>query len=238
LEAQQRLRILIDFKVAKIDWKAALGARPPEPELPTGNVPSGLAVKALARRTAMLAEAGDVLAHIPKPGEALHALMTGRYDLMVLIVAILEKVGSPVDALRIATLSFNNRNTAEILHLIDTGVVKRLSLLCSEFFRDHNRPEYLGLEQGFAERAGPLKVAAVRSHAKVVCMQFKGGQKLVLEGSANLRTNSNREQFALIGDAALHDWHAAWIDDMVDHGKTTENEDAKPVNQGRNAPAH
>jgi hypothetical protein len=41
------------------------------------------------------------------------------------------------------------------------------------------------------------------------------GDKLTLEGSANLRTNSNREQFCLIHDPGLHDWHAAWIDSEV-----------------------
>jgi hypothetical protein len=35
---------------------------------------------------------------------------------------------------------------------------------------------------------------------------------LVFEGSANLRTNGNIEQFALFHDAGLHDGHAAWID--------------------------
>jgi len=42
------------------------------------------------------------------------------------------------------------------------------------------------------------------------------GSRLAIEGSANLCANgSSREQFALIHDAALHDWHAAWIDALV-----------------------
>jgi hypothetical protein len=46
-------------------------------------------------------------------------------------------------------------------------------------------------------------------------MAFPDGRRLVLEGSANLRTNSNQEQFCLIRDAGLHDWHARWIDALV-----------------------
>ena len=38
---------------------------------------------------------------------------------------------------------------------------------------------------------------------------------LVFEGSANLRANRNREQLAVIRDRPLHDFHAAWIDDLV-----------------------
>ena len=40
---------------------------------------------------------------------------------------------------------------------------------------------------------------------------------IVFEGSANLRTNRNREQLTAIRDRQLHDWHAGWIDDMVEH---------------------
>jgi hypothetical protein len=47
----------------------------------------------------------------------------------------------------------------------------------------------------------------------VTCLEFTDGLKLVFEGSANLRTNNNREQFCLVNSAELHDWHAAWIDE-------------------------
>ena len=49
---------------------------------------------------------------------------------------------------------------------------------------------------------------------------------LVFEGSANLRTNKNREQLTAIRDRKLHDWHAAWIDELVraDDGKEAETE--------------
>ena len=46
-----------------------------------------------------------------------------------------------------------------------------------------------------------------------MALHFTDGAKMVFEGSANLRTNGNIEQFALFNDAGLHDWHAAWIDE-------------------------
>jgi hypothetical protein len=49
----------------------------------------------------------------------------------------------------------------------------------------------------------------------VVTFATAGGRRPSLEGSANLRSNGNREQFCLTEDAALHDWHAAWIDQLV-----------------------
>ena len=49
----------------------------------------------------------------------------------------------------------------------------------------------------------------------MVCFDLGPGDGLVFEGSANLRTNRNREQLTAIRDRPTHDWHAAWIDELV-----------------------
>ena len=179
---------------------------------PDAKTPAGLVCRGMTRRAAMLHEAAAVLAVLPAPGEALHGLITGRYDLMHLLVCILDRMG-PARAVRIATLSFNGRNLQEMFGLLDGANPPALTLLCSAFFRDHNRELWDETIEGFRERK--QRAAAARSHAKVVCLDLASGVKLALEGSANLRSNSNREQFALIRDDALHDWHARWIDDLV-----------------------
>jgi hypothetical protein len=43
-----------------------------------GKAPRPLSFKNLARRIVVLREAYSVLGHLQQPGEALHALMTGR----------------------------------------------------------------------------------------------------------------------------------------------------------------
>lgn len=168
--------------------------------------------KAAIRRVAMLAQAADVLTAIPGPGETLHAIMTGRYDLMHVIVALVGKLGG-CETLRIATLSYNAKNLAEMLNLLDGEAVGSLTLLCSAFFRDHNKELWAETLEEFRERG--QRAAAARSHAKVVTFACADGQRISLEGSANLRSNGNREQFALTNDPALHDWHTAWVDELV-----------------------
>jgi hypothetical protein len=192
-----------------------------------GAVPPALSVKDTARRTAMLKEARDVLPHLPARGEALHALMTGRYDLMVLLTAILEQLPGTCTHLRIATLSLKQRNSYELLTLIDAGKVARATVLCSEFFRDHNTAIYAGLHAELGKRPGGHRLAAARSHAKVVCMEMEAGDRLDLEGSANLRTNSNIEQFCLLNHAGLHDWHAQWIDGIVSRAQSDESDNCE-----------
>ena len=67
-----------------------------------------------------------------------------------------------------------------------------------------------------------VKVAAARTHCKVVCFDIAEDDALVFEGSANLRTNKNREQLSVFRDPDLHQWHAGWIDELVgkDDGRT------------------
>jgi hypothetical protein len=167
--------------------------------------------RANVRRTAALQDARAVLTVLPAPGEALHAIITGRFDLMHLVLALLERLPSP-EYIRIATLSFNARNLTEMLTLLDREQPPRLTLLASAFFRDHNKELWSETLTEFRDRK--QQVAAARSHAKVVTI-MAGKERLSLEGSANLRSNSNREQICLINDPGVHDWHATWIDDLV-----------------------
>ena len=187
--------------------KPLFGRRPSQ-----DTFPSPIIGKAKARRTAQLAEAADVLAVLPGEGETLHAMMTGRYDLMHAIVALIGSVG-PCQEVRIATLSYNEKNLADMIILLDGGAVGKMTLLCSAFFRDHNRDLWTETLDAFRSRG--QRAAAARSHCKIVTLACADGRRFALEGSANLRTNSNREQFTLTQDATVHDWHAAWIDALV-----------------------
>jgi hypothetical protein len=174
-------------------------------------VPAAHTARARRRYAAMLRESADILAHLPGPGESLHALMTGLYDFMTLVGHVITHHPAPCADLRIATLAFNSRNTHEITQLVDGGAVRRVSLMASDFFSKHNKAEWAEAVREFQDRG--QAIAAPRSHAKVTCLHFEDGAKLVFEGSANLRTNGNLEQFALFNDPGLHDWHATWIDE-------------------------
>jgi hypothetical protein len=167
--------------------------------------------KAKRRDMAMLRESADILAHLPAPGESLHALMTGLYDFMTLVGHVITTRPAPCARLRIATLAFNSRNTAELMQLLDAGAVRHVSLLASDFFSKLNRAEWTEAVREFQARG--LPIAAPRSHCKVICLEFADSTKLVFEGSANLRTNNNPEQFCLVNSAELHDWQAAWVDE-------------------------
>src|SRR6266540_3238408 len=172
-------------------------------------LPLPLRVKLAARRAAGIREAKETLALLPAPGESLHALSTSRMDLTDVIGALLERLGK-CDRLVIGTLGYNARNLRTMLRWLDAGQVGSLTLLASIFFRSHNGSLWEETLEEFRSRK--QRAACCHSHAKVVTLAFASGERLSIEGSANLCGNgSGREQFALINDVGLHDFHATWI---------------------------
>jgi hypothetical protein len=98
------------------------GDGPGEDDDGTG-LPMPLRVKLAARRAQGIAEAKAVLAHLPGPGESLHALCTARMDLTDVIGALLERLGK-CDRLVIGTLGYNARNLRTMLAWLDSECVK------------------------------------------------------------------------------------------------------------------
>jgi hypothetical protein len=205
------------FALRKMPFGRRAGADDQGDGLPTPH-----RVKLAARRAAGIAEAKAVLEHLPGPGESLHALCTARMDLTDVLGALFSQLGR-CDRMRIATLGYHRRNLGTMLAWLDTGAVGALSLVASIFFRSHNGDLW---DETLAEfRSRKQRAACCHSHAKVVTVAFCAGERLSIEGSANLCGNgSAREQFCIVNDAGLHDWHARWMEGLLDKHEGASDE--------------
>jgi hypothetical protein len=170
--------------------------------------------RASLRRKAQLRKAAEVIPHLPGPGESLHTLLTGFFDFALVLTCVLRSRPALCEHARIATLSFGPKNTQEIARWLDEKLVRRVTLLCADFMAKASPKVYQGAVAELVEQRGQV-VGSARCHAKVVCLSFADGLRLVFEGSANLRTNRNLENLCVVNDPGLHDWHAAWIDAKV-----------------------
>jgi hypothetical protein len=141
----------------------------------TAGVPKPHSASARRRYTALLRESKDVPAHLPGPGESLHALMTGYDDFMTPVGHLSTTRPAACLHLRIATLAFSARNTAELVGLLDGKTVHRLDLIASDFFASHNRALGQDARQQLVIDRGQ-RLAAPRSHRKVVCLADLGQQ--------------------------------------------------------------
>jgi hypothetical protein len=179
--------------------------------LPANSAPKKTRATARYKRAAKTA--AELLPELPAIGDSIHCLMIGTFDLCQVIAAVLPRLPD-CRHIRIATLCFSKRNTTELLGILETRPALRLTLLVSTFFQGHNKELYESFAESLQEHPS-ARLAAARSHAKVVAFDIGPHDGLVFEGSANLRTNGNREQLSIIRDRPLHDWHAGWIDELV-----------------------
>ena len=180
--------------------------------------------RAAARRMHEAKLAADLLPELPAPGETIHAMMSGRYDLAQVIVATVRRW--PVAHLRITSLSANKRTLRELIAEVDAGTVSRITLLLSGFFARHNKELFQAIREEVQADHPGSRIAAAKCHAKIALFEFRDGSiPLVLEGSANLRKNDSVEQLTATRSRELHDWHAGWIDRLVSAHATDRTED-------------
>lgn len=183
----------------------------------------GPTTKAAVRTLRNARTAAELLPELPQSGESIHAVMLGFYDLTQVLGATLDRAPA-CSHLRIATLCFSKRNAADILGWLDARKARSFAftMLVSAFYKDHNKELFDGFRNDLA--AFPLaRIGTARSHCKLALFDLGPGDALVMEGSANLRTN--RKQLTAIRDRPLHDFHAEWIDQLV---RGADGADAEP----------
>jgi len=150
------------------------------------------------------------LERLPAEGESLHGVISGKYAQWELVPAIIERTGKKIAELHIATLSYGKANAADLLGLLDDGHIRRVSLLVSYFFKAQNRGLYDLLVPPLRERGH--RCLAMRTHAKLLLIKLAGGGSFVCEGSANLRSCKNVEQFVLTRCRRLYKFHRDWLE--------------------------
>ena len=139
-------------------------------------------------------------------------VVSGRYPLFAIIPAVIDLSGATIDDLHLVTLSYSKDNAADLLDLLDTGKIHRVSLMVSHYFAKANAHLYDPLETELEERH--QRCIALRTHAKLILMRLSDGRKFTVHSSANLRSCKNIEQACFENDAALYDFHACWIEGL------------------------
>lgn len=158
-------------------------------------------------------EAYKHISPLPKAGESLHGVISGKYALWQLVPAIIEATGQTISDLYLCTLSYSRANAAELLGLLEEGQVKRVTLLVSYFFKAQNRGIYDALIPELLNRGH--RTLAMRTHCKLMLMKLADGTCYVAESSANLRSSKNLEQFNLTCCPELYQFHRTWLEDEL-----------------------
>jgi hypothetical protein len=158
----------------------------------------------------------DALLHLkrlPKVGQSLHGIISGKYALWDMVPALIERTGESIADLYLCTLGFSKKNGADLCGMVDDRQVRRVSLLCSHYFKATSSPIYDAVVPELLNRG--QRVTAMRTHCKLILARMTDGRKFVCESSANLRSCVNVEQFVLTNCPRLYRFHRRWLEHEI-----------------------
>ncbi len=160
----------------------------------------------------------------PDFGERYDCFVSGAFVFGDFIEALFYRFGIHAKRLIVATLSMSPENLASFVNLARNGMMERFDLIVSSYFYANERHEQIPLIYEFLDRNDAFQLAVAGTHCKTVQFETEGGRKIVLHGSANLRSNGNLEQFTIEENPDLYDFYAEVYDDIIAKYKTINKE--------------
>lgn len=143
------------------------------------------------------------------PGCRYYVLVDGSFYFGDFIEALIVRNNWLVRQLTISTLSMNENNVDSLANLLDGGFVEHLDLIVSAYFYSHERNNLVNYLYECLDKESRFQLAVVGSHCKLCLIETAepAGWKLIMHGSANLRSSSNIEQLMVEENGPLYDFN-------------------------------
>ncbi len=157
----------------------------------------------------------DVLDGLPAAGEQLHIVSAAKFDYWTWVPVLINWLGT-ADHLYCTTWALSRNNARELFTLWDSGAItsQAVNILTGTYFKSRESDVYAYLVDGLRSRGGRYRAFA--NHSKVLLLaNAKRKTWLTIEGSANLTGNPRVEQYVLTNNRELHDFHRAWMDEVL-----------------------
>lgn len=195
-------------------------ADPLEGEMPSARI---LRRRHKLRFAKMLKEEtlAEAVSDPPKAGESIHAVSNGKYDFATWIPQIIDWI-ERADSLWCSTWTLSRPNADDIFTLHDEGKITKgqLHFLTGLYFKRRDTATYNYLLDGLLQRGGRYK--AFENHCKVLLIvNAQKNAFITVEGSANLNANPRFEQYVIVNDLKLWEFHRDWMEEVF--SSTTKN---------------
>lgn len=155
-------------------------------------------------------------------GETIHALLSGNFIFGDFVEAFIVENDLLVDDLTISTLGISKENVDSLANLINGDYVQKLDLIVSCYFYSHNQGNIKYIYDQL-DVDNKFRFAASGVHTKIVLIRF-GDKKIVIHGSANLRSSRSIEMVTIESNDALYDFHKNWHNEITDRCGTIKTQ--------------
>jgi hypothetical protein len=147
---------------------------------------------------------------LPKPNEMIR-IVVKRIPSETLIYKITES--EIIEEMTIAIFSISKKIILSISDLVDDNKVLKLNILVSDMWAKLKKEgDFLFLQ----ENLKIAKIGSKRVHTKIMIARTNLGNFYVYEGSGNLSTNTNFEQYIFENSKESYDFHYKWITEFIE----------------------
>ncbi len=154
-------------------------------------------------------------------------LVSGNFIFGDLIEALSQLDKIRVDKITIHTLTMSQDSIDSLHNVIVMDQPSQVHVIMSDYWYAHECGRANGLLYELYDKVDigeGFRLAFCRTHAKIVTIQTKAGHKIVMHGSANMRSHGVIEQVTIESDSGLYDFVEAFNDgvldeyDIINHG--------------------
>lgn len=143
----------------------------------------------------------------PEIGMRCFAVLDGKFIAGDFIEAFVYEHNLHIKRMIISTLSMSENNVDSLANLMNAGYVDALDLIVSDYFFSHERRNLVPYLYQELDKDDKFQFAAASTHCKLCLIETHCGLKIVMHGSANLRSSSNIEHICLEESPELYDFN-------------------------------
>ena len=153
-------------------------------------------------------------------GERANVIVSGSFIFGDFIEAYITHHNAKVKHMAISTLSLSQDNIDSLHNLLEFGYLDQLDMIISVYFFAHERNVLVPYMYEKLDTGDRFQLAVCATHMKTCHFETLGGKKIVIHGSANLRSSNNIEQFTIEENPALYDFYEETTQKIIDRYKT------------------
>lgn len=143
----------------------------------------------------------------PTKGSRYFVILSGNFIFGDFIEALIVENEIDAEEMTLSTLSMSMENIDSLAGMMDQGYIQSMNLIVSDFFYSHERSGMVPELYEKLDKDNRFQLAVAGVHTKICLIRTSGGNKIVIHGSANLRTSSNIEQIMIENHDALYDFN-------------------------------
>lgn len=162
-------------------------------------------------------------------GDRYDCFVSGSFIFGDYIEAYFVKHNIRARKLTISTLSLSQDNVDSLANLLHGGYVDEINMIVSVYFFSHERRKLIPYIYQELDIDGRFQMAVAGVHTKTCQFDCEDGRKIVMHGSANLRSSANVEQFTIEENEELYQFYDDFFQNVLDEYGTI----CKPIRDKR-----